>query len=125
MIRIKSKGDFNKTTRFLEKAIVYDPIAILTRYGELGVNALKNATPKKTGKTSESWYYDIQKNTDSYSLTFYNSNIQNGIKIAVILDVGHGTGNGGYVRGLDYIEPALRPVFEDLANAAWKEVTNA
>lgn len=125
MIRVRSKGDFDKTTKFLEKVIVYDPVEVLTKYGEIGLEALKNATPKDTGKTSESWYYKVEAGKHETSLVFYNSNIQDGVRVAVILDVGHGTGSGGYVRGQDYIDPSIRPIFNDIANAAWKEVTNA
>lgn len=127
MISATVKGDNDKTTNFLKKAVRVNPMKILDKYGQLGVEALMASTPRDTGLTAESWYYEItfDRNANTYSLNFLNSNIQNGIRIAVILDVGHGTNNGGYVRGRNYIDPAVRPIFEELANAAWKEVTDA
>lgn len=125
MITVKSKGNFKKTRRFLRKARKMDPRLILQKYGEIGLQALEESTPKNTGLTARSWYYEITTEGDSYYLNFYNSNIQNGMRIAVILDLGHGTSNGGYVQGRNYIKPTIQPVFDDIANAAWKEVTDA
>lgn len=99
--------------------------ASLKNYGDLGVAALSNNTPVRTGKTSESWGYDISITFDSVSIYWTNSNVNNGVNIAVIIQYGHGTGTGGYVRGLDYINPAMRPVFQDIADGIWKEVTSA
>ena len=125
MISVKSKGDFDKTTNFLKRAQAVNPAQILSRYGEIGLQALMNATPRNTGRTAESWYYHVEKTDGGYALNFYNSNIQNGIRIAVILDLGHGTSNGGYVQGRDYINPAIQPIFDKIANEAWREVTDA
>lgn len=125
MVSVKSKGDFKNTYRFLKKAKHMSPTEILRKYGEAGVAALMEATPKDTGLTSESWRYELFKEGNIYSLGFYNSNIQNGIRIAVILDLGHGTNNGGYVQGRNYIKPAIRPIFDQIAASAWKEVTDA
>lgn len=96
---------------------------VLERYGKKGVAALAAATPKDTGKTASSWSYEISEGKDTLSLTWKNTNINDGVNIAIILQYGHGTRNGGYVRGVDYINPALKPIFDELADAAWKEVT--
>lgn len=125
MVSVKTKGDHDKTTKFLRSASFKNPTAILERYGQLGVERLMEATPRATGLTANSWYYEVVKGDGQYYLNFGNSNVQNGLRVAVILDVGHGTGNGGYVRGRDYIDPAIRPIFEQIAAAAWKEVTDA
>lgn len=95
---------------------------LLTKYGQRGVAALSAATPIDTGKTAASWSYDIVKEDGKIKLTFNNSNIQNGVNIAIILDVGHGTRHGGYVVGRDYINPAIGPVLQQLAEELWKEV---
>ena len=125
MVSVRSKGEFKKTTTFLNKAKRMNPRMILDRYGQEGLSALEEATPKDTGLTSRSWYYEVTAVGDVFSLTFYNTNIQNGMRIAVILDLGHGTRNGGYVQGRNYIKPAIRPIFDQIAAAAWKEVTDA
>lgn len=125
MITFKVKGDFSKTTKFLERATKAIKISNLDKYGKIGVEALRNATPKDSGKTSESWSYRIIRKNEKVELAFYNSNIQNGVPIAIILQYGHGTGTGGYVKGIDYINPALRPVFDKLAEDAWNEVVKS
>lgn len=122
MITFVSKGDFKKTRKLLEKAENMDIRSILDKYGRLGVDALAEATPKDSGKTAASWDYDISMNRDGAVITWLNSNVHNGVNIAVILRYGHGTGTGGYVQGRDYISPAIRPVFDELANSAWEEV---
>ena len=123
MISFKHKGDFSKLTKFLEKSKNAIKIGVLDRYGEEGVKALAAATPVDTGLTASSWYYKIEHGTGSVTISFHNSNIQNGVPIAVILQYGHGTGNGGWVQGRDYINPAVQPIFDKIANNAWKEVT--
>jgi len=125
MISVKSKGDFGKTYHFLRKAKHTNPRYILEKYGQQGLVLLEEATPKDTGRTARSWYYEIATEGDQYYLTFYNSNVQRGMRIAVILDLGHGTNNGGYVQGRNYIKPAIRPIFDQIAAEAWKEVTDA
>lgn len=125
MIRVKVKGSFKNTESFLNRVKRINPEAILRKYGEMGVQALSESTPVDTGLTASSWYYEISKEQDVYSLNFLNSNIQNGRRIAVLLDLGHGTSNGGYVQGRNYIKPAVRPIFDEIASAAWKEVTDA
>ena len=123
MISFRQKGDFSKLTKYLEKVKEGFDVGILDKYGQAGVRALASATPVDTGLTANSWYYKIEKSKGSVSIAFYNSNIQNGVPIAVILQYGHGTKNGGWVQGRDYIDPAIRPIFDAIVEDAWKEVT--
>ena len=123
MISFRQKGDFSKLTRYLERAKNAVRMANLDKYGRQGVAALASATPVDTGATANSWYYEVTNQNGSAAITFYNSNIQNGVPIAIILQYGHGTGTGGYVQGRDYINPAIQPIFDKLANDAWREVT--
>ena len=123
MIIVKHRGDFNKTLKFLERASKASMRKVLEYYGQKGVEALSAATPVDTGLTASSWGYDIQNTANGYTIAFVNSNIQNGVPIALILQYGHGTRNGGWVQGRDYINPAIQPIFDKLANDAWKEVT--
>lgn len=123
MIKFRHKGDFSKTTRYLERVKNAVRLGLLDRYGREGVNALASATPVDSGLTANSWYYKIENRTGSAKIIFGNTNIQNGVPIAVILQYGHGTGNGGWVQGRDYINPAIQPIFDKIVNDAWKEVT--
>lgn len=123
MIKFKQKGDFSKLTKFLEKTKEAVKLEDLDRFGKAGVSALASATPVETGLTANSWYYKIERDNKSATISFHNSNIQNGIPIAIILQYGHGTRNGGWVQGRDYINPAIQPIFDQIANEAWKEVT--
>lgn len=123
MISIKSRGDFRKLNRFLERAKTPLHHSNLDQFGRDGVAALQSATPVDTGKTSESWSYRIVRSPGTVKIQFFNSNIQNGVPIAVILQMGHGTGTGGWVEGIDYINPAIRPVFDKILEYAWREVT--
>lgn len=123
MITFRQKGDFTKLTRFLEKAKNAAHLGDLDKYGRAGVEALASATPTETGLTANSWYYEIENHDGVARIKFCNSNIQNGVPIAIILQYGHITGTGGWVEGVDYINPALRPIFEKIANEAWREVT--
>jgi hypothetical protein len=123
MISFRQTGDFSKLTRFLEKAKEAVRLGDLDKYGREGVAALASATPVDSGQTSNSWYYEIVNRKGSATITFYNSNIQNGVPIAILLQYGHGTRNGGWVQGRDYINPAIQPVFDKIADSAWKEVT--
>lgn len=123
MISFRQTGDFSKLTRYLEKSKNAVRLGNLDKYGREGVAALASATPRDTGKTANSWSYEIKITKDSLAITFKNSNIQNGVPIAVIIQYGHGTNNGGWVEGRDYINPAIRPIFDKLANDVWKEVT--
>jgi hypothetical protein len=122
MIRVRLKGDFSKTTGYLSGLKNAIQKINLDNYGRQGVAALASATPINTGQTANSWYYTVQRNGYSASIIFRNSNIQNDIPIAIILQYGHGTRNGGYVEGIDYINPALRPIFDKISDDAWKEV---
>ena len=123
MIRFKHRGDFRHTENFFDRIRRRSYVDVLRKYGQAGVEALAAATPKDTGETAASWSYEIVQTESGYSIFWNNSNINRGVNIALILQYGHGTGTGGYVRGIDYINPAIRPVFEEIANAAWKEVT--
>ena len=125
MISFRQKGDFSKLTRFLERAKGAVRLGNLDRYGREGVAALASATPEDTGLTARSWRYEITNENGSVTISFLNSNIQNGVPIAVILQYGHGTNNGGWVQGRDYINPAIRPIFDRIANDAWREVTKS
>lgn len=123
MISFRQKGDFSKLTRFLEKAKEAVKIGDLDRFGREGVAALASATPVESGLTASSWYYEIKHEKGSVSISFHNSNINKGVPIAIILQYGHGTRNGGWVQGRDYINPAIQPIFDKIADNAWKEVT--
>lgn len=123
MIKFTQKGDFSRTFDFLKKAKEQQFLRILEKYGKEGVNALSSATPVDTGLTASSWYYKIERNGNLATLSFCNSNIQNEIPIAIILQYGHGTGTGGWVEGRDYINPAIQPVFNKIAKQAWEEIT--
>lgn len=124
MISIKVTGSFDKTEKFLKAAKKFTPIDILKRYGEKGVQALSLNTPVDTGELASLWDYEIQGRKGNYTLYFTNNKINNGVPIAIIVQYGHGTRNGGWVQGRDYINPAIRPVFDKLADELWKEVTS-
>ena len=122
VIEIRQKGDFKKSLTFFSHIKSWSVRPILEKYGKLGVERLADATPKATGKTAASWSYTVTKGKESITITWRNSNIVDGVPIAVILQYGHGTRNGGYVEGVDYINPAMRPIFERIAARAWGEV---
>ena len=123
MISFRQKGDFSKTMQFLVKAKKGVKLSDLDKYGREGVAALASATPVDTGETANSWYYEIVHENGMIAITFNNSHIQNGVPIAVIIQLGHGTGTGGWVEGRDYISPAIQPLFDKIAENAWREVT--
>lgn len=125
MITLTSKGDFSKTIKSLNNMKSIKINNILSKYANEGVNALKSATPVDSGKTANSWSYSIESKKDSYIINWTNSNINKGVNIAIILQYGHGTRNGGYVAGRDYINPALKPIFDKIANEAWAEVVKS
>lgn len=125
MITIKHKGNFERTGGFLKRILRLDIKRHLMECGEEGVKALRAATPIDTGLTADSWRYEIEKTSSGYSITWKNDNINEGVNIAIILQYGHGTRNGGYVKGIDYINPALKPVFDELAETVWTEVRNS
>lgn len=123
MITFKQKGNFNKTERFLRDVSKINYRQILEKYGQEGVTALSAATPTDSGTTASSWSYEIKYSKGSYSVTWNNSNVVDGVPIAILIQYGHATGNGGYVQGRDYINPTLKPIFDKLADEAWREVT--
>ena len=123
-ITFRHKGDFSKTEKFFNSLLKLDYLNVLERYGQAGVAALASATPKDSGLTAASWDYEITHDGKETTIAFTNSNISNGVNIAIILQYGHGTKGGGYVAGRDYINPAIQPIFDKMANEAWREVTN-
>lgn len=123
MISFKHKGNFLKTTRYFESVSKAANPAKLEKYAERGVAALQAATPVDSGLTANSWYYKILNSKGRITISFNNSNIQNKVPIAIILFYGHGTRNGGWVEGRDYINPAIQPIFDQIAKDAWREVT--
>ena len=122
MVTFRQKGDFRKLSGYLEKTREVFDVGILDKYGRRGVRALAEATPKDTGVTADSWRYKINRMKESIYITFDNTNFNDGVPIAIVLQYGHATRNGDYVQGIDYINPALRPIFEEIADAAWEEV---
>ena len=125
MITFTQKGNFEKTFRFFERSEKISRKEILNAYGRKGVEALKNATPIDSGETANSWYYTISKTNSGYKITWRNSNINKGNLIAILIQYGHGTGTGGYVQGIDYINPAIRPVFELMSQSIGKEISES
>ena len=123
MIEFRQKGDFSKLSRYLERVKEAAKIGDLDKYGRAGVAALSSATPTDTGKTAASWTYMIKRQNGSVSIEFHNTTVNKGVPIAIILQYGHATGTGGWVEGRDYINPAIQPIFDQIANDAWKEVT--
>ena len=122
MISVSHKGDFNNLEVLINRVLRRDYLNILAEYGRKGVEALRAATPVDTGLTRDSWEYEITANSKKTTIYWTNSNIQSGIPIAIILQYGHGTKNGGYVQGVDYINPALAPIFSQMANEAWRRI---
>lgn len=125
-VNFEVKGSFNRFETFLTKHLHVQPMVrvILHKYGRLGVEALRDATPKESGLTAESWSYEIEETDTNSRIIWKNSHVNNGQVIAVLLQYGHGTGTGGYVEGRDYINPAIQSIFERMADEAWKEVTS-
>lgn len=123
MISFRHKGDFSKTRRYLERVKLAIGLGLFDKYGREGVAALASATPVDSGLTASSWYYKIEHSAGSIRIGFYNSHVNQGVPIAVILQYGHGTGTGGWVEGRDYINPAIQPIFDRIVNEAWREVT--
>lgn len=125
MLILEQTGEFKKTVKFLNALTMGGYVsAILNKYGRIGVETLRSATPVESGKTASSWYYEVNKTSVGYDLIFKNSNINKGVPIAIILQYGHGTGTGGYVQGTDYINPAVKDVFDKMARELWREVLN-
>lgn len=123
MIRFKHSGNFKHAEAFFDRATAKSHLAVLEKYGQVGVNALASATPKDSGSTAESWDYEIEEGKNSDKIYWTNSNENDGVNVAVLLQYGHGTGTGGYVPGTDYINPAMKPIFDQIADETWKEVT--
>lgn len=123
MLVLEQSGEFKKTVKFLNSLSMGGYIhIILNKYGRIGVEALRSATPIDSGKTANSWYYDVKRTSGGYELNFNNSNINDGVPIAIILQYGHGTNRGGYVQGRDYINPVIKDTFDKMANELWREV---
>ena len=123
MITFRQKGDFSKATQYLRRASEVNRHIDLEKYAQAGVAALASATPVESGVTANSWYYEIERGNGQIRINYCNSHINKGVPIAIILQYGHGTGTGGYVQGRDYINPAIQPIFDEIANNAWREVT--
>lgn len=124
MISFRQKGDFSKLTRYFERVKKAVKLSDLDKYGREGVAALASATPVDSGKTANSWYYEIENKNGFAKISFFNSNVNKGVPIAIILQYGHGTRNGGWVEGRDYINPAIQPIFDKITENAWREVTS-
>lgn len=124
MIKFKQTGDFRKLNSYMQKALSANKPTKLDKYGQMGVAALSQYTPKDTGKTAASWYYDYFVTDYGFKIVWSNSNFNNKVPIAIVIQYGHATRNGGYVEGIDYINPAMKPVFEKIADEAWKELGN-
>jgi len=126
MITFTHKGDLSKTDRFLRRMMTKKSSLVdFEKYGQLGVEALAKNTPKDTGNTAASWSYEINRDPNGVTITWSNSNINDGVSIAIILQYGHGTRQGAYVQGIDYVNPSIAPIFKQLSNDAWNEVTRA
>lgn len=123
MITIESQGEWKLTRNWFDKMTKLDLALIMNQFGKEGVSALAAATPSRSGLTSKSWNYEVTRKGNNWKITWTNSNVNKGANIAVLIQYGHGTRNGGYVVGRDYINPAIRPVFDKIAQKAWKEVT--
>lgn len=125
MIKIKQKGNFEKVTSYFNRSKEVFKPGELDKFAKRGVEALADATPKDSGETASSWYYEIENQNGKITISFLNSNINENVNIAIILQYGHGTRTGGWVEGRDYINPALRPIFDEIAHTAWEEVTRS
>lgn len=125
MIIVRHRGDFKKTKNFLDRMKERSYLKNLEKYAQEGVAALSAATPVDTGKTANSWTYEIEHTDIRYAIYWINTNENKGVNIALILQTGHGTGSGGYVQGIDYINPAMKPILQKIADEAWKEVTSS
>ena len=122
MLSVKQKGDFKKTNKFLKSSMRFDYLSILHKYGQEGVTALASATPTDSGLTAQSWTYEIIRDKSTTSLVWKNSNIRDGVPIAILIQYGHATRSGGYVQGRDYINPVIQPIFDRMAEEIRREV---
>lgn len=125
MFVLESHGSFENTERFLKRMSKGDIFEALSQFGQLGAAALSSATPQRSGLAASSWSFEVEAGPGSYSIFWTNDNIENGHHVAVMIQLGHGTGTGGYVQGRDYINPAIRPIFDQIADSVWKVVTSA
>lgn len=125
MITFTVSGDFSNIESFLKRAAKIDVLGIMDSCGAEGVAALSSATPVDTGLAAGEWSYDVQVSNGVYSIYWTNSDVESGFPVAIMLQYGYGTGTGGYVQGRDYINPAMKPIFDDIANKVWKAVTSA
>lgn len=125
MITLTSKGDFRRTESFLKKMSRRDIYKVLGKYGQEGVAALSSATPVESGLAANSWSYEVENNRRSASISWLNHDVESGFPVAIMLQFGYGTGTGGYVQGRDYINPAIKPIFDKIAESVWREVTSA
>lgn len=123
MVKLKVSGDYGKAMKYFKTLQKIMTLVNLDNYGKMGVSALREATPVRTGKTAESWRYVIVRTDSGFSIEWINDNVNKNVNIAIILQYGHGTKNGAYVQGIDYINPALKPIFDEMADQLWKEVT--
>lgn len=114
-VTFESRGDFRRISVFLKRLLGRDYVGIMKRYGELGVEYLANATPKRTGKTASSWSYELKRISKGYELSWHNSNVNEGFNVAILIQYGHGTRGGTWVEGIDYINPVIRPIFDQLS----------
>lgn len=124
MISATSSGSFEKTTKFLEFLKSNKIFNVLDHYGRVGVDLLSSATPRETGETAQSWSYSVTHNKGKHAINFSNNHVEDGVNIAIIIQYGHGTGTGGYVEGIDYINPVIRPLFQQILDDVWRQVTN-
>ena len=122
MISFKEKGDLKATTMFLEKCLAPFNMGILDRYGRIGVEALRAASPIETGRMAHSWYYTIEKSAQGVKIIWSNSDVEGGYNVAILVQYGHGKKGGGYVAGKDFINPAMQPIFEQLKDDLLKEI---
>lgn len=122
-MRIKQRGNFNKMETFLNRAKKFNPISLMHRYGQEGVNSLASATPKSSGETATSWDYRVVKDGSTYRLEWFNTHAPNGVRVALLLQYGHATRNGTWIEGKDYINPAIKPILDKISNDIWREVT--
>jgi len=124
MITVTSKGSFDKTSKFLDKMSRGDFLSVLDHYGHVGVSALSSATPVDSGLTANSWTFTVVHKRGRHTIVWHNTNVVNGVPVAIMLQYGHGTGTGGWVEGRDYINPAIQPIFDQIATEVWKQVTS-
>ena len=125
LITVEAKGSFKHLFNFLESAKDIFDISKLDRYGRMGVEALKSATPVDTGRLADSWFYEIDRTPNGASISWHNNDIEGGVNVAVLIQYGHATRNGSWVEGIDYINPAIRPIFNQIADDCWAEVIHS